>query len=971
MPTNATTGFISVVTGLGTGYSPQEFTVAPRLTSFSPNIGSVGDAITILGYNFIQGGTVVKFGQTAAEVTFVSSMYLQVTVPVGAKTAQLSITTFAGVATSIENFTVVSPGPTIVSFSPTSGAVNEDVVIHGLKFLDVSAVRFNGKAAAFRVVTDQLINTTVPAGATSGPISVVAAAGTAFSETHFDVITGPPAITSFSPTTGVAGATVVINGTNFTQNAQVSIGGAAADTVEVLSGEEIHAVVGANAATGPIIVVTVFGKFTTSQNFTVSRGLEITGFLPPSGAAGAGVTIYGSRFTLANSVTFGGVSASFAVTSDTTIQTVVPAQAVTAPIHVVTPEGTATSTNAFVVIPPQPAITGFSPTNGEPGTSVTIDGAHFARVVQVRFGVTVAQFSILSDTRIQAIVPAGAISGPLAIASPEGNATSAATFVVAPRITGLTPASGSPGTVVTLNGANFENATGVTFNGQAAVTFKVVSGAEMTAVVPPTASSGPVTVTTPAGVSVSTQDFIVAVTILSFIPIAGAPNTPVEINGSGFGGATKVLFNGVSASFTAVSASRIQALVPATATTGPITVTTPSGSVTSVGVFTVAASGDLKLVMTDLPGASVLGNPITYILLVSNAGPAKVSSAVITNRLPAGTTFISGSASQGTVTATNGLVAGQLGALEPGGVARCWLVLSPGSADIVTNIASVSGELLDPSPGDNLATVVSQLHYPTNLNLVRNGGAEAGQGAVIGTEVVVVPGWQTVSNMNVIQYGIGGGFPSQTSFGPTNRGVRFFAGGPTNVVSVGTQSINLVTLASLIDSNRALFALDGYLGGSADQNDQATFQAKFLAGDGTVLVTNVLGPVTASDRTNTTGLLPRSLSGRIPAGTRQVEFRLQMVRASGVANDALADNLSFIINIEPLPPDPRLEVALGDSFVVVSWPAYYTNLTLEASDMVPPIGWVRYPVAPSRAGDRFVLTNLVYSGGHFYRLHKR
>lgn len=971
VPTNATTGYISVVSWSGTGYSSQEFTVAPRLTSYSPNMGAPGDSITILGDNFIRDGTVVKFGETAALVAFVSSKYLEARVPTGAKTGKLSVSTFAGVATSIQDFTVVNPGPTIVSFTPSSGAAGEDVVIRGLKFLNVSAVRFNGVNADSRVVTDSLINATVPKGASSGPISIVAAAGTAFSETHFKVITAAPAISSFTPTVGVAGATVSIRGTNFTQNTQISIGGVAADPVKVLSDMEIEAGVGAGAQTGPIVVTTVFGKFTTTQSFTVSRGLEITGFLPASGSVGGAVTIYGYRFSQATSVLFGSIAASFATTSDTTIQTTVPASAITAPISVVTTEGTATSTNSFVVIPAQSAITTFSPKSGGSGTLVTIEGAHLSRVVQVTFGAVAAAFSILSDTRIQAIVPTGAVSGPLAISSPDGNATSAETFSVASRITSITPTSGTPGTVVTLNGANFDGATEVTFNGQPALTFTVVSSVQMTAVVPPTASSGPVTVTTPAGISVSAQDFVVAATILGFSPIAGASGTLVEISGAGFAGATKILFNGTLASFTLVSGSRIQALVPAGATTGPITVTTPAGSATSSTAFTVAASGDLSLSMTDIPAASILGNPITYILLVSNAGPAKVTSVVVTNHLPAGANFLSGAASQGTVSETNGVVAGQLGALAPGAVARCWLTLSPGSGAVITNTASVSGEILDPSAGDNLATVISQLHYPTNLNLVRNGGAEAGEGAGTGTEVVFVPGWQTVSNLNVIQYGVGGGFPSQTSFGPTNRGVRFFAGGPTNVVSGGTQSINLTPLADVIDDNRALFTMDCYLGGSGDQNDRATFQAMFQTGNDTALVTHVLGPVTATDRTNTTGLISRSLAGRIPSRTRQVEFLLQMIRASGAANDAFADNLSFVIAVEPQRPDPRLEITRGDYYVTISWPASYTNMALEVSDMVPPIVWARHSLAPIRVGDRFVRSTQIDQDGRFYRLHRQ
>lgn len=75
---------------------------------------------------------------------------------------------------------------------------------------------------------------------------------------------------------------------------------------------------------------------------------KITGFSPGYGRTGAGVTIMGSEFTGATSVTLGGVSASFTVQSSSRISATVPAlRAGTYRWQVTTPSGTATSSSYF------------------------------------------------------------------------------------------------------------------------------------------------------------------------------------------------------------------------------------------------------------------------------------------------------------------------------------------------------------------------------------------------------------------------------------------------------------------------------------------------------------------------------------------------------------------------------------------------------------------------------------------------
>ena len=73
-----------------------------------------------------------------------------------------------------------------------------------------------------------------------------------------------------------------------------------------------------------------------------------------------------------------------------------------------------------------------------------------------------------------------------------------------PSISSVDPVAGPVGTTVTIAGSNLLGATAVSFGGVSATTFNVVSATSVTAVVPATAVSGAVQVTTPAGAATGT-----------------------------------------------------------------------------------------------------------------------------------------------------------------------------------------------------------------------------------------------------------------------------------------------------------------------------------------------------------------------------------------------------------------------------------------------------------------------------------
>jgi uncharacterized repeat protein (TIGR03803 family) len=74
---------------------------------------------------------------------------------------------------------------------------------------------------------------------------------------------------------------------------------------------------------------------------------------------------------------------------------------------------------------------------------------------------------------------------------------------------------------------------------------------------------------------------------VTYLPTYGRVGATVQILGQGFTADSIVSFNGVPATVTAVNPTYLRAIVPGGATSGPITVTTPTGTLTSNKTFLV------------------------------------------------------------------------------------------------------------------------------------------------------------------------------------------------------------------------------------------------------------------------------------------------------------------------------------------------------------------------------------------------
>jgi hypothetical protein len=146
--------------------------------------------------------------------------------------------------------------------------VGTTVTIKGTNLGTASVVRFNGVAATFRL-KGSAVSATVPAGATTGPITVTTEGGMATSPVTF-VVPQPPTITGFTPASGPAGTRVTVTGTNLAGATSLKFGGSSAKFT-IASDTSIGATVPKGGKSGPITVTTPGGAATSPGSFTVTK----------------------------------------------------------------------------------------------------------------------------------------------------------------------------------------------------------------------------------------------------------------------------------------------------------------------------------------------------------------------------------------------------------------------------------------------------------------------------------------------------------------------------------------------------------------------------------------------------------------------------------------------------------------------------------------------------------------------------
>jgi hypothetical protein len=442
--------------------------------------------------------------------------------------------------------------PVVTSLSPAAGPIagGNSVVVIGSNLTGASDVKVGGVSVGSAGIAFTVTNAThiaitaMPAHAAGTvDIQVVSSDSIANANSTADdyVYLNVPAVTGVSPVSGPGsgGTLVTITGSGFTGATSVSFGSAAVSSLSVV--DDGHVVVNAPAHTAATVSVQMTTPGGTSpisagSQFTYTANTAVTGVAPGSGAAGTMVTIYGSGFTGATSVTFGGAAAAFTVVNDNVINAVSPVHtAGVVDVLVVSPTGTSSAGAADqFTYTTSTALTGISPTSGVAGSTVTIYGDGFTGATSVTFDGSFASFTVVNDNVITAVSPVHALGAVnILVTAPGGTsiAVAAGQFTYTsgvPSVSALTPSIGTSG-ALTITGTGFTGATSVTFGGLLA-TFTVVSDTTIKATAPPhSVGTVQVTVTNPAGSSpfTSAANFTYR---LNFCPV-----TPLWVNDLDYG----------------------------------------------------------------------------------------------------------------------------------------------------------------------------------------------------------------------------------------------------------------------------------------------------------------------------------------------------------------------------------------------------------------------------------------------------
>ncbi|MGA2081151.1 MAG: IPT/TIG domain-containing protein [Holophaga sp.] len=167
-----------------------------------------------------------------------------------------------------------APGLAQFSFLPPKGPVGIRVVLEWDAQEAPQAVRFGVLPASFRVVRPGVVETHVPEGAGTGPITLVGESGRAYtSGAPFQVLPErgkPPAISAFWPRSGPGGTELSLSGASLGAVEEVRVGGRVAEFTTLTDTDLTVYIPPDLTVSGPIAVISPFGTAVSGQAFQVT-----------------------------------------------------------------------------------------------------------------------------------------------------------------------------------------------------------------------------------------------------------------------------------------------------------------------------------------------------------------------------------------------------------------------------------------------------------------------------------------------------------------------------------------------------------------------------------------------------------------------------------------------------------------------------------------------------------------------------
>jgi uncharacterized repeat protein (TIGR01451 family) len=350
-----------------------------------------------------------------------------------------------------------------------------------------------------------------------------------------------------------------------------------------------------------------------------------------------------------------------------------------------------------------------------------------------------------------------------------------------------------------------------------------------------------------------------------------------------------------------VSPSATGSLVNTATVILPIGVSDPSlANNSATDTDPLAPTADLSITKSDGQTSAVPGLPLTYTIVVANAGPSTVAGAAVSDALPAALTGASwacaGSAGSACGSAAGSGSIGSTVSLPPGGSATYTVTgtVSPTATGTLSNTATVTppAGVTDPTPGNNSATDSDTLVPTADLSITKTDGQTmAAPGQVVTYTIVVAnAGPSTATGARVTDSmpavltggswscaGTGGGACGPTSgSGDLSTTVNLPPGGSVTYTVIGTVSLSatgtLVNTASVTEP-----------GGATDPT----------AGNNSATDTDALVPMADLSITKTDGQVT-VVPGQALTYTIQVTNAGPSAVNGATVSDTLPDGLSLV-----------------------------------------------------------------------------
>jgi uncharacterized repeat protein (TIGR01451 family) len=362
-------------------------------------------------------------------------------------------------------------------------------------------------------------------------------------------------------------------------------------------------------------------------------------------------------------------------------------------------------------------------------------------------------------------------------------------------------------------------------------------------------------------------------------------------------------------------------------------------------------NADLKVAITSAPNAVLVGSNLTYTIGVQNLGPYTSTNVIVATLIPAGTTFVNVSASQGTGCVNDGtLINCYLGNLARAATAAVTLIVRPLAPGLLTNAALVvSTNVADFSDANNYAETVSTvIRFGTFAALGPLPILDASPSLPYPSVIQVSGLTGVVSRVAVRLEDLTHSYPADLDIllaDPSGRRVMLMSDAGLDFPVEG------VTLTIGDDGFDALPQFEPITSGTYSPTD-------YEPGD----------PFLGFPEGFVYGNSLSQLTGRNPNGA----WSLYIMDDRGVDTGVLAQGWRLILETGPLPARPTLGIQRVGAQLVLSWNAEpNASFYPESSPVVGPGAvWtpVTEPPIPDGFGRMTVTLPLATAGNSFYRL---